>query len=92
MQNDVTLIHSENPSEKKRCEFQNKATLLSFLRKEISPREETHNKNEDNTLKELNEIFPTQYMVCLSKFLLEHYENLSESYVGRTPPLKRLTD
>jgi hypothetical protein len=29
VQNDVTLIHSENPSEKKRCEFQNKATLLA---------------------------------------------------------------
>jgi hypothetical protein len=31
VQNDVTLIHSENPSEKKRCEFQNKATLLPLF-------------------------------------------------------------
>jgi hypothetical protein len=31
-------------------------------------------------------------MVCLSKFLSEHYENQSESYVGRTPPPERLTD
>jgi hypothetical protein len=29
LQNDVTLIHSENPSEKKRCEFCFKTTLLS---------------------------------------------------------------
>jgi hypothetical protein len=29
-------------------------------------------------------------MVCLSKFLSEHYEKLSETYVGRTPPPKRL--
>ncbi len=29
-------------------------------------------------------------MSCLSKFLSEHYEKLSESYVGRTPPPKRL--
>ena len=28
VQNDVTLIHSKNPSEKKRCELQNKATLV----------------------------------------------------------------
>ena len=28
VQNDVTLIHSENPSEKKRCEFRFKITLL----------------------------------------------------------------
>jgi len=47
-------------------------------------KKETHDKNEDNTLKELNEIF-LHYMVCLSKFLSEHYENLSESYVGQTP-------
>ena len=31
-------------------------------------------------------------MVCLSKFLSEHFENLSESYVGRIPPPKRLTN
>jgi len=31
-------------------------------------------------------------MACLSKFLSEHYEKLSESYVGRNPPPKRLTD
>jgi hypothetical protein len=41
---------------------------------------DTHNKNEDN------------YMVCLSKFLSEHYKNLSESYMGRPPPPERLTD
>jgi hypothetical protein len=29
VQNDVTLIHSENPSEKKRCEFCFKITLMS---------------------------------------------------------------
>jgi hypothetical protein len=29
VQNDVTLIHSENPSEKKRCEFCFKTTLLT---------------------------------------------------------------
>ena len=28
VQNDVTLIHSENSSEKKRCKFRNKITLL----------------------------------------------------------------
>jgi hypothetical protein len=28
VQNDVTLIHSENPSEKKRCEFCFKTTLI----------------------------------------------------------------
>jgi hypothetical protein len=28
VQNDVTLIHSENPSKKKRCEFCFKITLL----------------------------------------------------------------
>ncbi len=50
-----------------------------------------HNKNEDNTLEERNKIFLT-VMVCLSKFLSEHYENQSESYVGRTPPPERLTD
>jgi hypothetical protein len=33
VQNDVTLIHSENPSEKKRCELQNKATLVSMYGK-----------------------------------------------------------
>jgi hypothetical protein len=31
-------------------------------------------------------------MVCLSEFLSEHYENLSESYVGQTPPPERLTN
>jgi hypothetical protein len=38
---------------------------------------ETHNKNEDNTLKEQNEIFSTVWFA--SKFLSEHFENLSES-------------
>jgi hypothetical protein len=52
---------------------------------------ETHNKNEDNTLKELNQIFFEQYGV--PRYILpEHYKNLSESYVGRTPPPERLTD
>jgi len=48
-------------------------------------KKETHNKNEDNTLKEQKEISLTVYMVCLSKFLSKHYKNQSESYVGRTP-------
>ena len=28
-------------------------------------------------------------MGCLSKFLSEHYEKLSESYVGQTPPSQK---
>ena len=43
---------------------------------------ETHNKNEDNTLKELNKIFLIRTL----------YEKLSESYVGRPPPPERLID
>jgi len=53
---------------------------------------ETHDKNEENTLKELNEIFlMVLYMVFQSNFLSEHDEKLSESYVGRNPPPERLT-
>jgi hypothetical protein len=46
VQNDVTLIHSENSSEKKRCKFRNKITLLDaeahFLL--FSPNRGLHNR------------------------------------------------
>ncbi len=74
------------------CSYR-KTEFRRFCEMKYLLEKETHNKNEDYTLKDdLNEIFLMVCMVCLSKFLSEHYEKLSESYVGRTPPPKRLTN
>ncbi len=61
-------LYNTGPPSYRKTEFSRFCKMKYLLEKE------THNKNEDNTLKELNEIFLMVYrMVYLSKFLSEHY-------------------
>ncbi len=55
---------------------------ISLKKKPITKMKKTLGKSSTRSFQ--------RYMGCLSKFLSEHYKKLSESYVGRTPPPKRL--
>ncbi len=62
-----------------------------FAKWNISSKKKPITKMKKTLWKSLTRSF-WRYMGCLSKFLSEHYEKLSTSSMGWTPPPKRLTN